>query len=242
MVLPDFYAALQVSEKVTAEEVKTAYRHLARQYHPDHNPGQEDRFRAIHEAYRVLSDPQKRRDYDLSRQMYRNGGQAMEDFGAVRVQASGKELGRLVREVLRQGNMTRIKLRYQGEELLDLPLASVAVLGGGALLVSPLLAVAAGVGLSRMFQVEVKNKLMEDFEEASRLHEAMRLKEAKALYLKVLDRSDFFLPAFLQLGQLYRQLGESEAAAAMFNRVLEIMPIGEVAELAREQLRQVRGF
>ena len=63
---PDFYKTLGVERKASADEIKKAYRKLARKYHPDTNKdsGAEDRFKEISEAYDVLSDPEKRKQYD----------------------------------------------------------------------------------------------------------------------------------------------------------------------------------
>jgi curved DNA-binding protein len=63
---PDFYQALGVPRTATQEEIQRAYRRLARTYHPDVNsdPGAEDRFKEVSEAYDVLSDPDTRRRYD----------------------------------------------------------------------------------------------------------------------------------------------------------------------------------
>ena len=63
----DYYNILGVKKDVTEKEIKKAYRRLARQHHPDVNPGDksaEDKFKKINEAYEVLSDKEKRQKYD----------------------------------------------------------------------------------------------------------------------------------------------------------------------------------
>ncbi len=68
----DFYKVLGVSKDVSEAELKKVYRKLARQYHPDSNPGDaaaEARFKEISEAYTVLSDPEQRAEYDQIRAM-----------------------------------------------------------------------------------------------------------------------------------------------------------------------------
>jgi curved DNA-binding protein len=66
MARRDFYEALGVGRSATPDEIQSAYRKLARSYHPDVNkdPAAEDRFKEISEAYDVLSDPELRRRYD----------------------------------------------------------------------------------------------------------------------------------------------------------------------------------
>ncbi len=74
----DYYTVLGVSSDASAEDIKRAFRKLALETHPDRNPGDpkaEERFKKINEAYGVLSDPQKRAEYDRYRAMgYQPGG------------------------------------------------------------------------------------------------------------------------------------------------------------------------
>lgn len=84
----DYYQILGLPRNASTEEIRKAYRKLAMQYHPDHNPGNtqsEDRFKEINEAYQVLNDPQKRAHYDRVGSAYSNwqqrGGQGGFDWG-----------------------------------------------------------------------------------------------------------------------------------------------------------------
>jgi molecular chaperone DnaJ len=73
----DYYAALGVAKDASAGDIKKAYRSLARRFHPDANPGDskaEDRFKEVSEAYDVLSDATKRKEYDEARSLFGAGG------------------------------------------------------------------------------------------------------------------------------------------------------------------------
>ncbi|QDF29219.1 DnaJ C-terminal domain-containing protein [Halarcobacter anaerophilus] len=91
------YETLEVNENATADEIKKAYRKLARKYHPDVNkdPKAEDKFKEINAAYEVLSNPEKKQQYDqFGDSMF--GGQNFHDF------ARGQDAGVDLDEILRQ--------------------------------------------------------------------------------------------------------------------------------------------
>ena len=96
------YETLEVSENASADEIKKAYRKLARKYHPDVNkdPKAEEKFKEINAAYEVLSDPQKKLQYDqYGDSMF--GGQNFSDFA--RNQGGGVDLDEILRQMFGGG-------------------------------------------------------------------------------------------------------------------------------------------
>jgi molecular chaperone DnaJ len=93
----DFYKELGVSKTASAEEIKKAYRKLARANHPDSHPddkAKHEKFKSVAEAYDVLGDPEKRKKYDQARELFSRGGfPAGGGFGA-----GGMNLDDLLRE------------------------------------------------------------------------------------------------------------------------------------------------
>jgi molecular chaperone DnaJ len=116
----DYYEVLAVSRQCTPAELKTAYRKLALQYHPDRNPGDtqaEDLFKEASEAYEVLSDPDKRARYDR----FGHAGNTFEGFGGFNAASINEVLGEIFGDIFggtraRRGGRSRgADLRYNLE-------------------------------------------------------------------------------------------------------------------------------
>ncbi len=101
----DYYQILQVSEQADEEQIKKAYRKLAKKYHPDLHPNDavaEAKFKDVVEAYEVLGDAAKRRDYDLKRKGTGDDyGQHARDAGKSGKKSSDIDIGNFTRDMER---------------------------------------------------------------------------------------------------------------------------------------------
>ena len=107
--MPNHYQTLGLSHEASADDIKSAYRSLAKKYHPDvsHLPDAEDRFIDITEAYEILSDPVKRRRYDLTRHS------PSPRMARARKQAAYEEYVKKQQESAREKAKEYSKVKYQ---------------------------------------------------------------------------------------------------------------------------------
>ena len=127
----DLYETLGVSRGASADEIKKAYRKLARQHHPDANPGDaaaEERFKEVQHAYDVLSDPDKRKQYDRFGTQNGRGGEAGFNFEGFDISDLGDlgdifgglfgGRGRPQQQRGRRGNDLEVEVRLSFEDSL----------------------------------------------------------------------------------------------------------------------------
>ncbi|MCP4154277.1 MAG: molecular chaperone DnaJ [bacterium] len=123
--MSDYYKTLGVNKKASLTDIKKAYRKLARKYHPDLNPGDkaaEKRFKEITEAYEVIKDPEKRKQYDMfgSTANYRSGGRGASGFDGFDFNSTGNSSFGDIFETIFGGNSRsydKPKRPERGEDL-----------------------------------------------------------------------------------------------------------------------------
>jgi molecular chaperone DnaJ len=121
---PDYYKTLGVDKKASAEDIKKAYRKLARKYHPDRNPGDKDaetRFKEVSQAHDVLGDPEKRKQYDSGTGPFATGagpGGGFGGFGNFDFDASS--MGDILSNLFGGGGRSGARQRPRAERGADL--------------------------------------------------------------------------------------------------------------------------
>ncbi|MEP6481440.1 MAG: DnaJ C-terminal domain-containing protein [Rhodoglobus sp.] len=110
--MADHYESLGIERTATPEEIKKAYRRLARELHPDVNPSAEasERFKLVTHAYDVLSDPQERQQYDLGPQAGFNGGINFGDIFETFFGSGGRTAGPRSRTERGQDALVRVEI------------------------------------------------------------------------------------------------------------------------------------
>jgi curved DNA-binding protein len=200
MEFRDYYKILGVERTANADAIKTAYRRLARKYHPDvsKEPNAEARFKEMQEAYEVLKDPQKRAAYDQLGSEWKSGEQFRPppDFGSG-FEFSGRPQGsRRARGAPEDGGMDR-------EQFSDF---FSSLFGGG----SPF--AHAGRG-ARDHHARIDITLEEAFKGTTRMLELKRPQVTADGQVELISHTvRVSIPAGVSEGQLIRLAGQGEAA------------------------------
>ena len=240
--MENFYEILDVPEDASSDEIKKNFRSLAKQYHPDITKGNDDQFRKISHAYKVLSNPEARSDYDKTLNIYRSGTGRLNDYHKNSYTVEGKHLKKIFKELINQSHFTSIKIKYRDKTLLHLSYPVAAALSFIGLIKAPISFLLLQLGIGAFFTIEVTNEVMLLFEEALAHHNEGGIRQAEELYSTILRKSEYFIPARINLGLLYRQRGESKKAIQCFTQVLETVPFGEIGDMARKHLEELRGY
>ncbi len=240
--MENLYQILGVSENADNEEIRKAFRMLAKQHHPDISKGSSEKFRQISRSYKVLSNPEARKDYDRTLGSFRRQTGDFSTYTKGSYTVEGKHLKNLIREIMNQGSLTDIKISHKGKILFDLSLPAVGAFMLMGFIKAPLIFLLAQLGFSAFFDIEVTNQLAILFNKAVESHNFGRIADAERLYKEILERSEYFMPACLNLGILYRQRGEEKKAVQCFRQVLETVPYGTIGDIARKNLSELRGF
>jgi curved DNA-binding protein len=193
MEYKDYYKILGVDKSASDKDVKSAYRKLARKYHPDVNPGNpqaEARFKEINEAYEVLGDSQKREKYDRLGMNWH------------RWQQSGQPGGGFDWEQWVGGNGPRVDVRYgNAEDLFGGGFSDffTSIFGGGA------------PGGGRTYQYQTRPQVGQDIEHELEISLAEAYHGAQRMLSKNGKRLNVKIPVGAKTGTKVRVRGEGEA-------------------------------
>lgn len=239
--MKNLYEVLGVAETVEFEEIRKAYRDMAKKTHPDSGGDPED-FREINHAWGILSRADSRRDYDRALADFRAQKSDFNSWGPDQYEVDFNHMKKLLGELLRQGNLTRVRIKRKGRVLLDVPFATATALTTLGFIFAPIPTLLMNIGIHEYLEMEVFNPVSDAYEKAVAMHQAGRFDEAVKKYEECVAQSEYFVPAQLNLAMLCRQLGEKRKAEAAFRKVLEIAPFGQLGEMARTNLREMQGY
>jgi curved DNA-binding protein CbpA len=150
----DYYAALGLAPEATEEEIRKAYRRLALQWHPDRNAGNTnaaERFKGISEAYAVLVDPAKRREYDRARQVGAPGSFRHKREDIFRDLFADPRASEVFEELVRE--FERIGVRVDRHAFQQTLFGGRTVISGGVVVVTPF---TSAVGLLRLMRAALR--------------------------------------------------------------------------------------
>jgi curved DNA-binding protein CbpA len=251
----NFYEILGVDVVATPEEILTAFQKKIDNMNRSERFNDLDTFAAILKAYQVLSDDEKRKDYDHYLKVGHELGMVHEPVflahtekkrATLRVtpaelQHRDQSFVEKVQGVIRKGQVNKVRIKY-GEKVLlpavplSLFLAAEALTLAGAGLVRALV---ANVGIGTLLDVEFINDAEEHYNEGVRHFQSGDLEEAIGEYRQAISIDGNYTEAYLNLGVIYKIQGDLEASRGYFEKALALDPHGVVGRQAKENLRKL---
>jgi tetratricopeptide (TPR) repeat protein len=251
----NFYEILGVDVVATPQQIQAAFQKKIDAMNRSERFNDLDTFAAILKAYQVLSDDEKRKDYDHYLKVGHDLGIVQEPLflthtekkrATLRVtpaelQHRDQSFVEKVQGIIRKGQVNKVRIKYGDKVLLpavplSLFLAAEALTFVGAGLVRALV---ANVGIGTLLDVEFINDAEEHYNEGVRHYQSGDLEEAIGEYRQAISIDPNYTEAYLNLGVIYKIQGDLDGARGYFEKVLSLDPHGVVGRQAKENLRKL---
>lgn len=255
----NFYEILGVDAYATPQQIQTAFQKKIDGVNRSERFNDLDTYATILKAYQVLSDDEKRKDYDHYLKVSFDLGIVQEapmylthsekKRATLRVTPAELEhrdpgFVEKVQQIIRKGQVNKVRVKYGDKVLLpavplSLFLAAEALTFVGAGLVRALV---ANVGIGTLLDVEFINDAEEHYNEGVRHYQSGDLEEAVGEYRQAISIDPNYTEAFLNLGVIYKIQGDVDGARSYFEKALALDPHGVVGRQAKENLRKLEGL
>ena len=253
-----FYDILGVDVYATPAQIQTAFQKKIDGINRSERFNDLDTYATILKAYQVLSDDEKRKDYDHYLRVGHDLGinyepklpahtekkRATLRVTPAEMQKRDENFIERVQSIVRKGQVNKVRIKYGDKVLLpavplSLFLAAEALTFVGAGLVRALI---ANVGVGTLLDVEFINDAEEHYNEGLRHYQSGDLDEAASEYRQALSIDPNYAEAFLNLGVIYKIQGEIDGARSYFEKALSLDPHGVVGRQAKENLRKLESM
>ncbi len=253
----NFYEILGVDVYATPEQIRGAFQRKIDKINQSENAQDLDLYAMIIKAYQILSDDEKRMDYDHFLKVSHELGIRQEPTFLARTEAERKttlrvtpdELGHKdpsflekVQQIVRKGQVNKVRIRYGDKTVLpavplSIFLAAEALTFLGAGLGRALI---ANVGIGALLDVEFLNDAEEHFNEGVRHFQSGDLDESIGEYRQAISIDPDYAEAYLNLGVIYKIRGELDTSESYFQKAVSLDPHGVVGRSAKESIRKLR--
>jgi tetratricopeptide (TPR) repeat protein len=252
----NFYEILGVEVYATPQQIQASFQKKIDNINRSDRFNDLDTYAQVLKAYQVLSDDEKRKDYDHYLKVSYDLGIVSEapnlpmhtEKKRATLRVTPAELQRRdegfiekVQQIVRKGQVNKVRIKYGDKVLLpavplSLFLAAEALTFVGAGLVRALV---ANVGIGTLLDVEFINDAEEHYNEGARHYQSGDLEEAISEYRQAISIDSNYAEAYLNLGVIYKIQGDLDGARGYFEKALSIDPHGVVGRSAKDNLRKI---